>query len=63
MRRYGITDAYEQLKALTRGNDGVTKEGLHALINGLDIPDDEKTRLRALTPSNYLGLAESMAVN
>ncbi len=57
MRRYGITDAYEQLKAATRGKSSVDQESLHKLIQGLNIPDDEKSRLLALKPEQYLGLA------
>jgi adenylosuccinate lyase len=61
MRRYGIAEPYEQLKALTRGRDGVTREALHAFIRGLAIPQAEKTRLLALTPHTYLGLAPDLA--
>jgi adenylosuccinate lyase len=61
MRRYGITDAYEKLKELTRGRDGITREALHALIRGLAIPDAEKQRLLALTPATYIGKAAELA--
>ena len=60
MRRYGIQGAYEQLKAVTRGKT-VRKEDLHALINGLAIPETDKARLLAMTPSNYTGMAEALA--
>ncbi len=60
MRRYGEADAYEQLKALTRGSDGITKESIHKFIEGLEIPEDAKGRLMALTPENYLGLAREL---
>ncbi len=60
MRRYGVENPYEQLKALTRGK-GITKEGLHAFIQTLAIPDAEKTRLLAMTPSSYVGLAAELA--
>ena len=60
MRRYGVAGAYEQLKALTRGQR-VTREDLHGLINALAIPDNEKQRLLALTPANYIGLAAELA--
>lgn len=56
MRRHGFLDAYEQLKALTRGSS-IQKEDLHTLIQGIDIPEADKKRLLALTPSTYLGLA------
>ena len=61
MRRYGVTDAYEKMKALTRGRDGITRETLHALIRGLAIPDAEKQRLLALTPATYIGKAAELA--
>jgi len=60
MRRYGIPEPYEKLKALTRGQP-VTKELLQAFISTLDIPDVEKQRLLALTPDQYTGLAEHLA--
>ena len=60
MRRYGIENPYEQLKELTRGK-GITKEALHQFIGGLAIPEQEKTRLLALTPANYIGIAPELA--
>ncbi len=48
MRRYGVPNPYEQLKALTRGRTGMTRESLHAFIDGLALPDDAKARLKAL---------------
>ncbi len=61
MRRYGVANPYEQLKALTRGKQGITQASLHAFINSLALPDAAKTQLRALTPRNYIGLAAEMA--
>jgi len=61
MRRCGIADPYEQLKALTRGKQGITREVLHAFIRDLDIPESDKAALLALTPSSYLGLAARLA--
>ena len=61
MRRHGIDSPYEQLKALTRGKTGMTRESLHAFIGGLAIPDDAKARLLALTPATYLGKAAELA--
>lgn len=61
MRRYGIADAYEQLKALTRGKEGITRASLADFIRGLAIPESEKARLLQLTPSTYTGLAASLA--
>jgi adenylosuccinate lyase len=61
MKRYGIEDAYEQLKALTRGKGGIDRESLHAFIGTLQIPAAEKQRLLALTPGNYTGMAAALA--
>jgi len=61
MRRYGLPEPYEQLKALTRGRSGMTPEALHAFIGGLALPDDAKQRLLALSPAGYVGLAEELA--
>lgn len=61
MRRYGVPNPYEQLKELTRGKDGVTRDTLAAFIKGLDIPEAEKVRLLALSPDSYLGKAEELA--
>ncbi len=60
MRRYGVPEPYEKLKALTRGK-AVTKELLHKFVQTLDIPDDAKQRLLDLTPSTYTGLASTLA--
>jgi adenylosuccinate lyase len=60
MRRYGIPEPYEKLKALTRGQ-AVTRELLQQFITSLDIPEDEKQRLLALTPDTYTGLAAQLA--
>jgi adenylosuccinate lyase len=59
MRRYGIADSYEALKALTRG-ERIDKQSLHLFIDGLGIPAAEKARLKELSPSGYLGLAEGL---
>ncbi len=61
MRRYGLANPYEQLKALTRGRTGMTRESLHAFIEGLALPADAKARLKALTPSTYVGMAALLA--
>jgi adenylosuccinate lyase len=60
MRRYGVADAYEQLKSLTRGQR-VTPERLQAFIAALDIPREARTRLLELTPADYRGLADRLA--
>lgn len=56
MRRYGIEKPYEKLKELTRGKR-VDAAGMQAFIDGLALPEAEKTRLKQLTPANYLGRA------
>ena len=60
MRRYGVQGAYEKLKEVTRGKT-VTAQALHGLIRSLEIPEDEKTRLLAMTPATYVGMAASLA--
>ncbi len=60
MRRHGLPNPYEQLKALTRGQ-GITAESMRGFIEGLDLPADAKARLLALTPAAYTGLAERLA--
>ena len=62
MRRYGLPQPYEQLKALTRGK-GITKEALETFILSLALPDDVKTRMLELTPRTYIGLAADLAKN
>ena len=53
---------YEQLKELTRGKEGITRESLQAFIKGLTgIPDSERQRLLAMTPSTYVGIAADLA--
>ncbi|UPG87310.1 adenylosuccinate lyase [Luteibacter aegosomatis] len=60
MRRFGLPEPYEQLKALTRGQ-GITKDSMRTFIDGLDLPADAKKALAELTPSTYIGLAEKLA--
>ncbi len=60
MRRYGLPEPYEQLKALTRGK-GITKEALRTFVSELDLPQADKDRLLEMTPRNYLGLSMSLA--
>jgi len=60
MRRYGVPEPYEKLKALTRGRT-VTREVLLEFIASLEIPDAEKRRLQELTPDAYIGLAAELA--
>lgn len=56
MRRYGIEKPYEKLKELTRGKR-VDAAAMQAFIDGLAIPEDEKVRLKQLTPATYIGAA------
>lgn len=56
MRRYGIEKPYEKLKELTRGRR-VDAKGMQEFIDNLPLPEDEKTRLKAMTPANYIGYA------
>ncbi|ACV26465.1 adenylosuccinate lyase [Kangiella koreensis] len=62
MRRYGIPNPYEKLKELTRGKR-VTREGMQVFIDSLELPEDEKERLKQLTPATYIGNAVSQAKN
>jgi adenylosuccinate lyase len=60
MRRYGLPQPYEQLKALTRGR-GITEQALREFIAGLDLPAEPKARLLDMTPRSYIGLAARLA--
>ncbi|HVJ36545.1 MAG TPA: adenylosuccinate lyase [Stenotrophomonas sp.] len=60
MRRHGLPNPYEQLKALTRGQ-GITAESMRAFVESLELPAADKQRLRELTPGGYTGLAERLA--
>lgn len=62
MRRYGIEKPYEKLKALTRGQR-ISKDALHSFILDLDIPQDARERLLAMTPASYVGDAAEQARN
>ena len=61
MRRHGLPNPYEQLKALTRGQDGIDAEAMRRFVASLDLPEDARARLAALTPAGYTGLAERLA--
>lgn len=60
MRRYGIEQSYEKLKALTRGRQ-IDAVSLRAFVADLPLPDEVKAKLIVLTPRNYLGLAQRLA--
>ncbi|MGL9734428.1 MAG: adenylosuccinate lyase [Symbiopectobacterium sp.] len=59
MRRYGIEKPYEKLKELTR-RKRVDSAGIQAFIDCLELPEEEKTRLKAMTPSTYIGHAVTL---
>ena len=60
MRRHGLPNPYEQLKALTRGK-AVTRASMAAFIDGLALPEGERERLKAMTPGHYIGRAADLA--
>ena len=60
MRRHDVPNAYEALKALTRGNT-IDEAAIHSFIEGLEIPNDDKQRLLDMTPASYTGMAEKLA--
>ena len=60
MRRHGISEPYERLKALTRGKR-VDQAGLQAFVDELELPGEVRAGLRALTPARYTGLAARLA--
>ncbi|HNA42347.1 MAG TPA: lyase family protein, partial [Saprospiraceae bacterium] len=59
LRREGIEDAYEQLKDLTRGAEGINKDSVNRFIDQLPVSDTVKQQLKAITPSNYTGNASA----
>jgi adenylosuccinate lyase len=60
MRRYGLDNPYDQLKAFTRGQP-ITRELMQGFIRGLALPAVEVERLLAMTPASYTGMAQSLA--
>jgi len=60
MRRYGVEKPYEKLKELTRGQR-IGREDLRRFITSLDIPEEVRQNLLALTPRDYIGYANSLA--
>ncbi|PPC77064.1 adenylosuccinate lyase [Pokkaliibacter plantistimulans] len=60
MRRYGIPEPYEKLKALTRGKV-IDQAAMQAFIDGLELPEQVKTDLKAMTPASYIGNADAQA--
>jgi len=62
MRRYGIEEPYEKLKALTRGNV-MDQSTIQTFIDTLDMPESAKAELKAMTPASYIGNASAQAKN
>jgi len=60
MRRHGLPNPYERLKELTRGK-AITRELIQAFIASLELPEDERARLMAMTPATYIGRAAQLA--
>jgi len=60
MRRFGLPQPYEQLKKFTRG-EAMTAELMRGFIEGLELPQEEKDRLLAMTPATYTGKAAELA--
>lgn len=60
MRRYGLPNPYDRLKAFTRGK-AISRDDLLAFVDTLEIPAAERDRLKAMTPASYVGLAEKLA--
>ena len=60
MRRHGLPNPYEQLKALTRGQ-GITAGSMRGFIESLDLPEADRKRLLAMAPGDYTGLAAELA--
>ena len=60
MRRYGVANPYEKLKELTRGQ-AVTAEIMSEFVESLEVPEEAKQLMRQLTPSNYIGIATTLA--
>jgi adenylosuccinate lyase len=58
LRREGYPNPYEALKGLTRTHAAITQESIHEFISGLDVSAEIKTELKAITPSNYVGITQ-----
>ncbi len=61
MRRYGVPEPYEKLKALTRGQ-GIDRDGLQDFVQNLDIPEAARRALLELSPATYIGKAHELAL-
>jgi adenylosuccinate lyase len=60
MRKVGMANPYERLKELTRGRR-VTAEIMKEFVEGLELPEEDKKRLKELTPASYVGMAAKLA--
>ncbi|HMB64288.1 MAG TPA: lyase family protein, partial [Eudoraea sp.] len=56
LRREGYPNPYEALKELTRTNEPINRQSIGSFIDSLDVPDDIKLELKAITPGNYTGI-------
>ena len=56
LRREAFPSPYEALKELTRNNEKITGESIQNFIDGLDVSDQIKTELKAITPWNFTGI-------
>jgi adenylosuccinate lyase len=56
LRREGYPKPYEALKALTRTNEGITAQSISSFIDELNVSDEVKNELKAITPHNYTGV-------
>ena len=56
LRREGYPEPYEALKALTRKNEEITEESIHAFINQLEVSNEVKVELKSINPHNYTGI-------
>ena len=56
LRREGYPQPYEALKGLTRTNASITQQSILEFIDGLDVGEDIKKELKAISPSNYTGI-------
>ena len=61
LRKYGISDAYDQLKELTRGKN-ISQEAILEFAIGLDVlSDEDRQTLLDMTPASYIGYASNLS--
>jgi len=61
LRREGFPEPYEALKQFSRGKKRIAKADVHDFIDSLDVSDDTKDELKALSPEKYLGVSQSLS--